>query len=180
MSHFVTGQPTDRPSTNTPSTDSRPFTFRPFTNRPSESTSGVVGGAIGGVVAVSLAIAAVFYISLRICAKYKSQATGTHVMQHTGTTQNGNSSSRPVATQPHPPPTTAFNLPRPEAPASVTITQPHMCLSITEAPPPTYNLHETFATYNQPSETPPPYQQPPTYDVATEETNCGPLNFPQD
>ena len=94
---------------------------------------------------LSVAIAAVLYLSVRI---YKS--TGSHVMQHTsGGVPNGNSTSRPVATQPHPPPTTtAFNLPRPEPPASVavTITQPHMCL--TEAPPPTYNLHETFETYN--------------------------------
>ena len=131
---------------------------------------GIVVGVVGGILLLISAVFVVSFLSLKIHAR--SQTSSTSVMQHTrdGTTLNVNADL--------PLPTNGFDLQQPQPPASVAVTA---CkgLSITQAPPPAYNLHEAFVTYNEnktPSEAPPPYQ-PPSYDLATQKTNH---NFHQD
>ena len=151
--------------------------------------AGAIAGPIAGVFVVVVAIAVVFYIAVRIwCAKqqHHARATSTHMTHSSdGTTTSTGSSSIPLSAQPHPPPpTTAFNLPQPQPQSApvLTFTQPSNP-SITEAPPPAYHFHETFANYSEnkkpAADDPPPYH-PPSYDVATEEAKCGSPNTPQD
>ena len=86
-------------------------------------------------------------------------------------------------TRNNPPIDYAFNLKRSnQESVAVTITQPKMCLSITQAPPPAYDIHETFATCNENSkpEAPPYLQPPPTYDTATQETKYESHNIPKE
>ena len=146
--------------------------------------AGAIAGAIAGVFLLVVVIAAVFYITVRIC-RAKSQharATNTHIT-HSSNGTTTSTGSIPLSTQPHPPPTTTFNLPQPQPQSApvLTFTQPSNP-SITEVPPPAYHLHETFAIYSEnkkPSDDPPPYH-PPSYDVATEEAKYGFPNTPQD
>ena len=83
-------------------------------------------------------IVVVYYLCMR---HMKSQANSTRVTRN-ATALNGNITTG----QPHPPPSTTASL------------------SITHAPPPAYDIHETFATYNE--EAPPEY-----YDTATQDSS---------
>ena len=147
--------------------------------------AGRVTGPIAGVFLLVLVIATVFYIIVRI-RRAKSQyvrATTRHVTRTSRgiTTTGGN--SIPSSTRPNPPPTAAFNLPQPQPQSApkLTFTKPSNP-SITEAPPPAYHLHKTFANYseNKKSSDDSPSYHLPSYDVAMEETKCRPSNPPQD
>ena len=162
-----------------------------FRGRVTRSIGGSIGGSIAGVFVVFVvAIGAVFY-AVRIwrTRQQHARATSTHVTHSSNDTATStNNSSSPLSTQPHSPlvlPTTFLNLPQPQPQSApkLTFTQPSNP-SITEAPPPAYHLHETFAIYSEnkkPSDDPPPYH-PPSYDVATEEAKYRPpnSNTPQD
>ena len=114
-----------------------------------------------------IAIAVVSYLGVR----YKKSQTNSTQATRNVTALNGNITTG----QPHPPPsttgihqptsTTAFSLPPLPKPSVVTITQPQTSLSITQAPPPSYDIHETFATYNEKLS-----EAPPEYDTASQDS----------
>ena len=138
---------------------------------------GLLGGVFGGIALLSLAI---FFVSI-ISVRYYT--TGSRVrVTNTCTAYNWTTSDD--VTRNNPPIDYAFNLKRSDQESvAVTITQPQTCLSITQAPPPAYDIHETFATCNEnsKSEAPPRYlQPPPTYDTATQETKYESHNIPKE
>ena len=143
-------------------------------------------GAIVGVLVLLVVMVAVFYIAVRIwrTRPQHARATSTHMTHSSNVTTISTGSSSNIS-PPHPPLSTiAFNLPQPQPQSApkLTFTQPSNP-SITEAPPPAYHLHETFAIYSEnkkPSDDPPLYH-PPSYDActATEETKCEPPNLPK-
>ena len=147
------------------------------TEHVSPASAALIGGSIGGILILTLIIAIVIFFAVRACYTRRSQASATCASTQPGTAPT-NSSSIPLSTQPYPrahqpPPTTAFNLPQPQPQSApkLTFTQPSNP-SITDAPPPAYHLHKTFANYSEnkkPSDDPPPYRHP-SYDAAMEET----------
>ena len=113
-----------------------------------------------------IAIAVVSYLGVRY-RKSRTLATrnGTaHALN--GNITTGQAHPPPSTTGIHQPPsTTAFSLPPLPKPSMVTITQPQTSLSITQAPPPSYDIHETFATYNEKLS-----EAPPEYDTASQDS----------